>query len=96
MISIIFTIVLMGVMVYVFVLDGNKGNVFIKKNMAKENKDNKTETNKSYSKNMYSTQDNINIKKIKSIGDGEDASLIIKDNNSYVGILEVYCVNYNL
>ena len=38
MISIIFTIVLMGVMVYVFVLDGNKGNVFIKKIWQKRTK----------------------------------------------------------
>lgn len=93
MISIIFTILLIGVMVYVFILDGDKGKVPIKKNRVNKT-DKKTEKHKHG--NMYQTQDKIDIKKIQSIGDGEDPSLIVKDNNRYVGIVEVYGVNYNL
>lgn len=97
MIGIIFTVILTGVIVYVFLLDGNKDKLSIKKEKrSKTEADKKTKIKKEHAKNMYSSQDRINIKKIKSIGDGEDSSLIIKDNNTYIGILEIYGVNYNL
>lgn len=96
MINIIFTIILLGVMIFVFMLDGDKNKIFITKNRTKENENNKSKTNKDHGKNIYKTQEKIDIQKIKSIGDGDDASLIIKNNNRYVGILEIYGVNYNL
>ena len=100
MISIIFTIILLGFIVFVFILDGDKSKIPTKKNKInnKKNKgaDNSSKANNVHGKNAYKTQDKINIQKIKSIGDGEDPSLIVKDNNEYAGILEVYGVNYNL
>ena len=100
MISIIFTIILLGFIVFVFILDGDKSKIPTKKNKInnKKNKgaDNSSKANNVHGKNTYKTQDKINIQKIKSIGDGEDPSLIVKDNNEYAGILEVYGVNYNL
>lgn len=100
MISIIFTIILLGFIVFVFILDGDKSKIPTKKNKKnnKNNKgaDNSSKANNVHGKNTYKTQDKINIQKIKSIGDGEDPSLIVKDNNEYAGILEVYGVNYNL
>lgn len=100
MISIIFTIILLGFIVFVFILDGDKSKIPTKKNKKnnKKNKgaDNSSKANNVHGKNTYKTQDKINIQKIKSIGDGEDPSLIVKDNNEYAGILEVYGVNYNL
>lgn len=95
MISLIFTVVLIGVMVYVFMLDGDKSKIPTK-DAIKKGKDKKTSSSKNFGKNMYSTQDRINIKKIKSIGDGDDGSLIVKNDDSYVGVIEVYGVNYNL
>ena len=95
MISLIFTVVLIGVMIYVFMLDGDKSKIPTK-DAIKKGKDKKTSSSKNFGKNMYSTQDRINIKKIKSIGDGDDGSLIVKNDDSYVGVIEVYGVNYNL
>lgn len=82
-------------MVYVFMLDGDKSKIPTK-DAIKKGKDKKTSSSKNFGKNMYSTQDRINIKKIKSIGDGDDGSLIVKNDDSYVGVIEVYGVNYNL
>lgn len=95
MISLIFTVVLIGVMIYVFMLDGDKSKI-LTKDAIKKGKDKKNSSSKNFGKNMYSTQDRINIKKIKSIGDGDDGSLIVKNDDSYVGVIEVYGVNYNL
>ena len=95
MISLIFTVVLIGVMIYVFMLDGDKSKIPTK-DAIKKGKDKKTSSSKNFGRNMYSTQDRINIKKIKSIGDGDDGSLIVKNDDSYVGVIEVYGVNYNL
>ena len=95
MISLIFTVILIGVMIYVFMLDGDKSKIPTK-DAIKKGKDKKTSSSKNFGKNMYSTQDRINIKKIKSIGDGDDGSLIVKNDDSYVGVIEVYGVNYNL
>ena len=96
MISIIFTIILLGFIVFVFILDGDKSKIPTKKNKKNKGADNSSKANNVHGKNTYKTQDKINIQKIKSIGDGEDPSLIVKDNNEYAGILEVYGVNYNL
>lgn len=82
-------------MIYVFMLDGDKSKI-LTKDAIKKGKDKKTSSSKNFGKNMYSTQDRINIKKIKSIGDGDDGSLIVKNDDSYVGVIEVYGVNYNL
>lgn len=82
-------------MIYVFMLDGDKSKIPTK-DAIKKGKDKKTSSSKNFGKNMYSTQDRINIKKIKSIGDGDDGSLIVKNDDSYVGVIEVYGVNYNL
>lgn len=96
MISIIFTIVLLVVMVFVFILDGDKEKVSIKKKKAEKKDSNDVKTHKNYKTNIHQTQDQMVIQKIKSIGNGEDSSLFIKNDNKYVGVLEIYGVNYNL
>lgn len=92
---IISTLIILAI-IFVFALDGDKNKIpFLSKNVKKNNKVNSSiikKTNKSFK----STQDKLPFKKIKSSGGVEDKALIIKDDTSYIGVIEVYGVNYNL
>lgn len=97
MLQLILTIVIIGVMFFVFVLDGNKSKIGIKDKKGSKNKT--TDTSKMNSKkvsNVKNTQKNLPFQKIKANGSADQPSLIIKDNDTYVGVVEMYGVNYNL
>lgn len=95
--SLIFTIVILGVMFYVFVLDEKKPLAKAKVKGGKTNNSSELNGQKNVIKKTYSsTQDNLPFKSIKSIGSSTDKALIIKDNDEYVGIIEVNGINYNL
>lgn len=81
-------------MIFIFVLDGDKNKVPLigRKGKGAKNKDAINKSNKSYK----STQLNLPFKEIKSFGNADDKALIINNNSSYVGVIEVYGVNYNL
>lgn len=97
MLSLIFTVLLLLVMVFIFVFDGDMNKIKILKNKPKDKETENTKNTKSTVKkgNVFSPQDKLNFK-IKSIGDGNDPALIVKDNGSYVGVVEIYGVNINL
>ena len=63
MISIIFTIILLGFVVFVFILDGDKSKILTKKNKKNKGADNSSKANNVHGKNTYKTQDKINIQK---------------------------------
>lgn len=91
MFELIFTIAIIGALVFVFFLDGdkNKLKVTLKHKKAED-------VSKSTTRNFKNTQDRLPFSNIKSIGEVEDKSLIVKDKNTYVGVIEVKGINYNL
>ena len=58
MISIIFTIILLGFIVFVFILDGDKSKIPTKKNRKNKNKgaDNSSKANNVHGKNIQNTR----------------------------------------
>lgn len=103
----IMTIVLILIVIYIAVFDGDIEVVKRKLNMdniKSRNKDVKEgkEKNKKIKNidNAKYTQDILPFKEgegcVRSIGKPNEDSLIVKKENEYVGILEVYGANYNL
>lgn len=101
MVELIFTLVILGALGFMFLLDGNKNKIpFISKVNKKNNKNPGKQTsntsNKDNNKTVKQTQDNLPFDKIESIGGPEDKSLIVKGDNTYIGVIEIKGVNYNL
>lgn len=93
--QLILTGVIILALVFVFAFDGDKDKVF-KKNKTKEVKSDKTKEKASASRIKKRTQDNINFESIQRSGGEDSPALIIKDKDVYIGVAEIYGVNYNL
>lgn len=96
MVSLIFSIAVLGIIVYVYVFDGDKNKIKKAKKMSMDKK-NKKEKNvtRNKGKNLLKTQDKLTFE-IKSSGKENDPALIVRENNTYCGIIEITGVNYNL
>ena len=85
-------------MIFVFVLDGDKSKIPFLNKGDKKNKENKNKkgNEKQTNKSFKSTQNKLPFKEIRSSGGLADKGLIIKEDASYIGVIEVYGINYNL
>lgn len=96
--QIIISIVVILIMVFIFIFDGDKSKIsFLNK---KERGTNKEKTKgiagNSKGKEFQLTQNKLPFKEIRTSGGIEDKGLIVKTNSSYVGVIEIYGINYNL
>lgn len=97
MLQLLFTLGIGGFIIFFFVLDGDKNKVpYLNKTTDAKKSSSSNKKGNSNIKNVKFTQKYLPFKDIKTIGSINDKALIIKNNNQYVGVLEVFGINYNL
>ncbi|MCQ4924840.1 hypothetical protein NE686_17190 [Tissierella carlieri] len=98
MIEIIISLVLIGAIIFLFGLDGDKSKIpFLNKKLINQKESSSKVIDKiSNNKDLKLTQKRLPFESIKSSGSVTDKALIIKDDTTYIGVVEIYGVNYNL
>lgn len=93
MIQLFATTVIIGFLGYIFFLDGDKSKIGFKK---KEKSKASVTTPNAKGSNIKNTQNSLPFLKIRANGNAESPALILKDKDTYVGVVEIFGVNYNL
>lgn len=97
MFQIITSLLIIGAVFFIYVLDGDKSKIpFLNKKSPIKNDNKGTGKEGVNHSKLKSSQKRLPFKSIKSSGAPTDKSLIIRNDTTYIGIIEVYGVNYNL
>ena len=100
MLNIIISVAVIGVVIFVFALDGDASKIGLGKKGSSNKGASSKETNKGKArgtgKRNKNSQENLPFESIKTVGGSNGPALIIKNGSTYVGAVEIYGVNFNL